>query len=49
MNRNDRNAFNRVAKRIKDQAAQTGKPVTMETAQRELARHLTKADNRKNK
>ena len=49
MNKTDKDAFYRVAKRIKEQAAQIGKPVTMETAKKELARHLTKADNRKNK
>lgn len=47
MNRKDRDAFNRVAKRIKEQSEKIGKPVTMDTAKRELAKHLTQADNRK--
>lgn len=47
MNRRDRDAFNRVAKRIKEHSEKIGKPVTMDTAQRELAKHLTQADNRK--
>ena len=47
MNRKDRDAFNRVAKRIKEHSEKVGKPVTMDPAQRELAKHLTQADNRK--
>ena len=42
-----RGGVNRVAKRIKEQSEKIGKPVTMDTAKRELAKHLTQADNRK--
>ena len=47
MNRKDRDAFNRVANRIKEHSEQIGKPVTIQTAKRELAKQLTQADNRK--
>jgi hypothetical protein len=47
MNRKDRDAFNRVANRMKIQSEKNGTPVTMDTAKRELAKHLTQADNRK--
>lgn len=47
MNKNDRAAFDRVAKRIKDHSEQSGKPVSITEARRELAKQLTKADNRK--
>ena len=47
MNRKDRDAFNRVANRIKEHSERIQKPVSIDTARRELAKHLTQADNRK--
>lgn len=47
MNRNDRAAFDRTALRIRQQSEKSQRPITMDEARRELAKHLNEADNRK--
>jgi ribosomal protein L29 len=47
MNEKQRAAFDRVANRIKEQSERVQKPITIDEARRELAKHLTEADNRK--
>jgi hypothetical protein len=47
MNRNDRAAFDRTALRIREQSEKSQRPITMDEARRQLAKHLNEADNRK--
>ena len=47
MNSKQRGAFDRPAKRIKEQAQKDGKNLSFEAAQKKLAQHLQPADNKK--